>query len=570
MLLEKVVHVCNNDARKVLNYLQFWCQGKCYRGHQSTELENEIAKVGNNERESELPSHVGLQESDYEAITCLFDLEAQHRLWPAYIDLDFPCNVTESVSCKLSERVSQVETQHQANQEKKLVQEIIKKRVLLNKMKRRTIDSLPTEGLNHSYESEEEDNTGDTLTAKEINFLSAPVEDFEEAKDMCQSPALKRKNRRQLTIVMSESDDDTPEAGRDEQHLHLEPDSLSSLISPKISRETGSTKGKDACVSEDLHAEAFTMYADTNGYAAQSKDISCIKELQSSTSKCPHEELGLALASKEFHSSTSKSPHEELGINEAAPCSFWNTSDSVYSLWAYFRTCSKIKDGFLSSPISKESFSVVSSLSNFADNLSACEIMSCVHSYKQNKTLMFLAHGNPEYCNWAPICAQIAHKSFQMCLREAKKVAGTEHEDKGTGSLEDLMLAANDPFALGKKLATNEKLDHQGKAFHGQAGPSSEEQNQLRLKKKAYLQREVFAELPLPARRSLQGSAFTEHLGFLARMGHLGQTCCSSGPMRLRARVSQSLFCSHPWDLSENSVDILISFGTFGKQAFAR
>lgn len=161
-------------------------------------------------------------------------------------------------------------------------------------------------------------------------------------------------------------------------------------------------------------------------------------------------------------------------------------------------------------------------------------------------------------------CAQFAHKSLQLCIQDCCAILSSIEEVRDTVSPEDMMLAMNDPCALGK-LATDEGEMYLDGFLLEDVGPSYQEQNSKRLERKSAIQHCLSSELPPRAQRSLQGAAFYECASFLARIGHLEQDRLASGATRRRGRSCQNYFSIHPWNLSKESITILQQFGNFSR-----
>jgi hypothetical protein len=90
------------------------------------------------------------------------------------------------------------------------------------------------------------------------------------------------------------------------------------------------------------------------------------------------------------------------------------SNEPVSTLWSQLQKSTK-KHNFCMSSVSKESFSVISSVSYFSDNLSACDIMSAAHSRKHMvcKLLVVIQPNIPFLGSF--LIASLMHKNEYLC-----------------------------------------------------------------------------------------------------------------------------------------------------------
>ncbi|XP_039015573.1 ATPase family AAA domain-containing protein 5-like [Hibiscus syriacus] len=81
-LLKQLIKCCQNDIRKTIMHLQFWCQGKKH------------------EKDSKLQKTYGLQ---------LFDIEAGHSVLPTMIPWDLPSQLSELIEKEIAKTLSIIE-----------------------------------------------------------------------------------------------------------------------------------------------------------------------------------------------------------------------------------------------------------------------------------------------------------------------------------------------------------------------------------------------------------------------------------------------------------------------------
>ncbi|KAI5060549.1 hypothetical protein GOP47_0024969 [Adiantum capillus-veneris] len=542
-LLKRIVNVCNHDARKLLNYLQFWCQRDHYSGPQLTASKKAVVEVMKNGNNSEMSSHVKFQDGDPAAVTLLLRFEAQHRLWPVYMSTICQCDVTNSVANKLAELISKAERNFGAYQEKKLVQGLVRKRVLLDKKKRRRIDSGFDAEVDLSFEDDDEKNSCEIADAGS-SLSESPVNHLLGTKNISPLPVARKRFPRLLAVVMSDSDEDLPCAVQEQPlqvgchtPINQEP---SSLMSIETSRDTDSTKSSSFPKTEEvqtvLYRDLFIVSADVKS------EIMHEKSSQSPTQTC---------SSKDLVSS------------EGIPTSSQSITEAVDNLWSNFRKCSEKNDGLVLNAASKESLSLVRSLSVLADNLSACDIMSFMQCCAQdvaNDTFKCSVCEDSECSNRLDACAQIANKAFQMCVQDSCSVPYYVGKIEQTVSVDNMLLAVNEPFSLGKLLTVNGHSNHN---IICQAVPASEEHNLQRVQRRSFLKYSLSSEIPPKAHRLFQGTSFYECVSYLALMESSKQEQLASGSLPKRTRFCQSH--KHPWNVSQNAMNLLQSFSSFGR-----
>lgn len=309
--LLQIVKVCHHDVRGLLNYLQFWCQGR--HSTRSLDIKDEDTRIT---QKTQL--NIEFPEVDPGTLIALFALEAQHRLLPAYLPLSFPCEVTVSIASRLRERVSQVESEFNSIEQKKLEQQFVKKRLL---KKTKKFSDMSIENLQEGTDAVE------ILTEQESQLLETPVKNLKEAKTVARSPILRERVKRKLAIVMSDSEDD-----KDHHQENV--------------RQTSSyhDNNKRDCFDVGTDKLLTTTIVDVEpSYSLEEPLVGFKSMLKQADIACLHE--------------------------------------SITTMWSQLRK-SKEEHGFCLSSVSKDSFPIISSVYSLSENLSACDIMSCAHSRK--------------------------------------------------------------------------------------------------------------------------------------------------------------------------------------------
>ncbi|MCO5560256.1 hypothetical protein L7F22_013867 [Adiantum nelumboides] len=536
-VLVRMVRLCRHDLRLLLNYLQFWFQG--HNSECSTELEDMQQSV-NLDREVNLQSASASQVVNTAVTSTLFEMAAQHTLWPFCVSLEFPCPVTQSVASQLNKKVFQVESEFDLEEEKMLMHSILEKLALIKNFKKQKIDSL----------SRTVSNDLNDLTAEESDLLETPVSNLKVAKAVARSPILREKLKKDLATTMF-----CQAAIEDHSEKRV-------LKTPR--HESG----------EDNISNTLTG-TDVLGAAASNISPSIVEAVQTAALPCEHKVDRAPLSNNVNVDKTelmqnSVSVEEVLDIQSSFKirCNpeiskLQRVSESIDTLWFDFRH-TKEKQGLLLSSTCRDSLETASWLSILSDNLSVCDLMSQVVTEEtafENSFCLSSCYGSLENSNMSQACSMVAHKSLLLFIEQCCPSPKIPETGKTKYLFADMMPATNEPCALGN-LITNGNLLPSSRGFNlHDISLLFQDQEFRRDEKKSFLCRTFYEELPSKAQPSIQRASFFENVSFLARIGLLEQERVNSGSSRRRGHGFQNYFRTHPWNLSKESINIIEQFG---------
>ncbi|KAI5082912.1 hypothetical protein GOP47_0002655 [Adiantum capillus-veneris] len=556
-VLLQMVKLCRHDLRLLLNYLQFWSQG--HISECSSEVEG-IQPSTQLDKEVELQSALESQEVDFAATLKLFEREAQHRLWPLFVSMEFPCPLTQSVAYELNNKVSQVESECNLDEEKKVQHSILEKLALIKKLKKQKIDS--------PSRTERVSNDGNVLTAEEFDNLGTPVNNLKDAKAVARSPILREKLKKDLASTMF---------GAAASKEHLDENHAPVLETPR--QEFGEDDPSNTHRGTNVLNGAGSVNLPSLVGAVQTATLGCLQPSEHEVDTGHNTNDANVEAESMRHnvsmkvSSQTHSPNiqsfENIRCNPDVS-KLQRVSESINTLWSEFRH-TKERQSLLLSSTCKESLATVSVLSKLSDNLSVCDVMSRLVGAEEmalgNSSCLSSCYESLENSNMLQACSIVAHKSLLLFIEQCCPSPRIQETAKTKYSFEDMMLAANEPCALGK-LVTNGNLLPSSTGLKLQSIASlSQEQEFKRCEKKSSLHRALCEELPSKAHPSLQRASFFEDVSFLAKIGLLEQERLISGGARRRGRGFQNYFCTHPWNLSKESINIIEQFGRFGRSS---
>lgn len=316
----------------------------------------------------------------------------------------------------------------------------------------------------------------------------------------------------------------------------------SSLMSGEFcSAESRKTLAPDCLTS--MHSEAFQNSNLLGGFSANTAD--------------------LGTEGGEFNDGTQSHTGPSFPSSKAHPQS---VSEAVHCVWSHFRVYRE-ESGLKLDPDSKGSLPIMVSLSKLVESISACDVISTMHVLEDVDFEEDVGSSSyiesPSCRDRIQTCGQIAHTSLQLCIRECCAFSMSIEESNFPVSPKGMMLAMSDACTLGKLAADGGPLQI-ASCRYPDISPSSLEQDSKRLANKSAVQHILCTGLPLIAQRALlPGAAFHEYASFIARIGHLEQARLASGFSRRRNRQSQHYFSTHPWDLSEESINILQQLSSF-------
>ncbi|XP_039114182.1 uncharacterized protein LOC120249661 isoform X5 [Dioscorea cayenensis subsp. rotundata] len=170
-LLERLISYCRGDIRKMLMFLQFWCQGtRC--------------QIDDSKR------------CTYNPLP--FDVSAAHLIMPRVIPWDFPCDLSEKIEEEISGSISLFEN---------LCLEDAKEHILC------TIEMIDSSKIGNYNRNR---NSKKSILKQKCSFPEFTdfsvdadrLEDFLDASDTPEELAQQRVKRRRCIILSSQSDDD--------------------------------------------------------------------------------------------------------------------------------------------------------------------------------------------------------------------------------------------------------------------------------------------------------------------------------------------------------------------------
>ncbi|KOM41588.1 hypothetical protein LR48_Vigan04g178600 [Vigna angularis] len=175
LLLEKFIHSCDGDIRKIIMHLQFWFQSKTFK-------KDEKAQTGY----GSLP----------------FDLELAHEILPKIMSWDFPSVISDLIENKIAKQTNIMEENSKGFTEKLHISER-QKDLKVNYTETDDIEAMKAEMINRN---------GLLTDYCELEIQRSTISEFSNSSG---SPlASSRHNgRRKLVVMSSDSEDDNSNCG---------------------------------------------------------------------------------------------------------------------------------------------------------------------------------------------------------------------------------------------------------------------------------------------------------------------------------------------------------------------
>ncbi|KAH7421890.1 hypothetical protein KP509_13G080200 [Ceratopteris richardii] len=538
-ILLQMIKICNHDMRLLLNYLHFWSLG--HNSDNASRLEDKEASM--NFETAEMQSLSGFQDLNCGATIRLFELEAQHRLWPSLLPLEFVCPVAETVACEMNKMISQLEAQFQLEEVMRLEKCSLQKH--LNRKLQRQEESPP-----RTEKDVKLDGVDETLEA-ETDLLETPVKNVKDVKAVSTSPMMNGELQKGLASTMLDSAV-TGDNSNEEYPVLMSPTKVA-LLEDSILDDLSEKK---LCIPVITNVDASVSIEFDKAPSPENKAVKDELPGEDSVIDVP---IGPELKLQNIENPLTVSSQAFLFDHDESILR--RISESVDLMWSDYRAN---MENFHLNTACKTSLVVTSSLSRMLENLSICDVISSHSSLLGTERLVpgcvQSCYGNLENSSILQICAMVAQTSFTKCIEECWACSNIQDEAKTEPSIKDLMLALNDPCALGS-LVTDKELLHISRCVKPQDVPlSSQERDLERLSSLRYA---LHSELPLKAQGSLVNASFFEDTNFLARIGFLEQERLTLGTRR-RGRGSLSYFRTHPWNLSKETTSMIERFGKFG------
>ncbi|XP_014501576.1 uncharacterized protein LOC106762275 isoform X2 [Vigna radiata var. radiata] len=175
LLLEKFIHSCDGDIRKIIMHLQFWFQSKIFK-------KDEKAQTGY----GSLP----------------FDLELAHEILPKMMPWDFPSVISDLIENKIAKQINIMEENSKELVTEKLHISERHKDLNVNYTETDDIEAMKAEMINRN---------GLLTDYFELEIQRSTISEFSNSSG---SPlASSRHGRRKLVVMSSDSEDDNSNCG---------------------------------------------------------------------------------------------------------------------------------------------------------------------------------------------------------------------------------------------------------------------------------------------------------------------------------------------------------------------